>query len=925
MLDLLVLGGARRERRGVGAARLEAPPARNHARRSVAHVAVESEAHRGGDRGADHARLDLGRAYHRDADDIGLQPAPCLRSRASAGHAQFGGTRARRGLRELEDVAHCHRHPFQHGPKEIVGRAAAADVVKGAAHIASPHRRALAREIGQEDRTLRTLRPASDALDGVLEPAAHSKDRVAPLRAIGAGLRRPADLMRMLRPGERHESRHRDAVNRDETDDFRRARDIVGLARSHRTRAHGRRPRIHRPREDGYACEARENTGDGLHHADLMPWRKELALHQWRVVERAGFPRMRDAVAREHARQPQVEKILGLDDCLDLLEPRRLMTLDPGEARWRIECGDAVDRHFAHEVGCAAVAKEYRRSERTLPAIEQHLRAGETANAHAKHAARARQGTEHARGGRKQRFPPALRVGFRPARPRLGHGKRDGGGRGDAAVDPHETRAKRPRADVHRQDELVSHRRIMKGSRVKLHAGDDMPPTAPAATIVAIATPPGRGGIGIVRVSGTNLDALLEGVAGSIPRARLATLAEFRDADGDMIDHGIVLYFPAPNSYTGEAVAEFHGHGGPAVMRLLLMRCVELGARIAEPGEFTKRAFLNGKLDLAQAESVADLIDAATATAARAAARSLAGEFSREIHAMVDALTELRAYTEATLDFPEEDIEFLRAGDVEARLAALRGSLARVLSRARAGALLRDGLTVVLAGRPNVGKSSLLNRLVREEAAIVTPIPGTTRDPVERRVEIAGIPLTVVDTAGLRETGDAVERIGIERTWAAVERADLVLLLVDARETATALHDDDRAILARLPPALPRVVVHNKCDLAGVAPHAQGHDVWLCARDGQGVELLAPAVLDLVGAAGDTEDTYLARERHVAALVDAADHLERAAAHVAANPPPIELFAEELREAQNALSSITGEFTADDLLGAIFGRFCIGK
>ncbi|MCC6197140.1 MAG: tRNA uridine-5-carboxymethylaminomethyl(34) synthesis GTPase MnmE [Burkholderiales bacterium] len=447
--------------------------------------------------------------------------------------------------------------------------------------------------------------------------------------------------------------------------------------------------------------------------------------------------------------------------------------------------------------------------------------------------------------------------------------------------------------------------------------------TTHADTIAAIATPPGRGGIGIVRVSGADLDALIASVTGVRPAPREATLATFRDAQGTAIDQGLVLLFPAPHSYTGETVVEFHGHGGPSVMRLLLARCVELGARIAEPGEFTKRAFLNGKLDLAQAESVADLIDAATATAARAAARSLAGEFSRDIHALVHTLTELRVYTEATLDFPEEDIEFLRAGDVEARVAKLRSDLDRVLARARTGALLREGLTVVLVGRPNVGKSSLLNQLAREEAAIVTPIPGTTRDPVERRVEIAGIPLTVIDTAGLRETADEVERIGIERTWAAVERADLAVLLVDAREAAQ--HAEDGAILARLPAGLPRVVVHNKADLAGIAPRALNHEIWLCARDGAGVPLLERTVLDLLGAAGDTEDTYLARARHVAALRAAADHLAAAAAHVATDPPPIELFAEELRSAQLALSAITGEFTADDLLGAIFGRFCIGK
>ncbi len=455
----------------------------------------------------------------------------------------------------------------------------------------------------------------------------------------------------------------------------------------------------------------------------------------------------------------------------------------------------------------------------------------------------------------------------------------------------------------------------------------------PAPTIAAIATPPGRGGVGVVRVSGTGLEPLIAGVAGRVPPPRVATVATFRDARGAPLDHGLVLHFPAPASYTGEAVAEFHGHGGPSVLRLVLARCVELGARLAEPGEFTKRAFLNGKLDLAQAESVADLIDAATAAAARAAARSLAGEFSRDVHALVDALTELRTYTEATLDFPEEDIEFLRAGDVARRLADLRARLARVLAAARTGALLREGLTVVLVGEPNVGKSSLLNALAREEAAIVTPVPGTTRDTVERVIEIAGIPLTIVDTAGLRATDDVVERIGIERTWAAVGRADLAVLIVDARAAADDLPEGDRAILAKLPVALPRVVVHNKADLAGVAPRAAARDadgtprrhVWLSAKTGEGVALLEREVLALVGAEGATEDTYLARERHVVALRDAAEHLAAAAAHLAPKAPPIELFAEELRDAQGALAAITGEFSADDLLGAIFGRFCIGK
>jgi tRNA modification GTPase len=389
-------------------------------------------------------------------------------------------------------------------------------------------------------------------------------------------------------------------------------------------------------------------------------------------------------------------------------------------------------------------------------------------------------------------------------------------------------------------------------------------------------------------------------------------------------------------------------------LRLLVARCVELGARLAQPGEFTRRAFLNGKLDLAQAEAVADLIEAASATAARAAARSLTGAFSAAIHAIVDEVTNLRVLLEATLDFPEEDIEFVRAADTEARVVAARAALARLTDRARAGARLREGLTVVLVGRPNVGKSSLLNRLAREDAAIVTDVPGTTRDTVERPVEIGGIPLTIVDTAGLRDAADAVERIGIERTRAAMARADIALVIVDARDTAVALPAEDRAVLARLSRGMPRIVVHNKTDLAGVPAHVErrtretgGDDlaqvehpragerdagahagvahVWISALRGDGLAELESCVLDVAGLSAMPEDAFMARERHLAALREADQHLGAAANHLRAPTPPLELVAEELREAQQALSSITGEFTADDLLGAIFSRFCIGK
>jgi len=455
------------------------------------------------------------------------------------------------------------------------------------------------------------------------------------------------------------------------------------------------------------------------------------------------------------------------------------------------------------------------------------------------------------------------------------------------------------------------------------------PAASPSGTIAAIATPPGRGGVGIVRVSGSDLDAIIAGIVGRVPAPRVAMRATFRGSHGEPLDEGLALLFPAPASYTGETVLELQGHGSPAALRLVLSRCLELGARLAAPGEFTRRAFMNGKLDLAQAESVADLIDAATSAAARAAARSLSGEFSREVRALVDAVTELRMLTEATLDFPEEDIEFVREADAAGRLARARLRLAAILSRAATGARLNQGLTVVLVGRPNVGKSSLLNRLVREDAAIVTPVPGTTRDTVERQVEVGGIPVTVVDTAGLRTTVDAVERIGIERAWAAVERADLALVLVDARDAGDALHPDDAAILARLPERLPRVVVHNKADLAGVAPREDRRDgrahLWLSALTGAGVDRLEREMLAAAGVASVGEDAFIARARHVEALSEAARHLDLAATHIEAGAPPLELFAEELREAQQALSTITGEFSADDLLGVIFSRFCIGK
>jgi tRNA modification GTPase len=440
-------------------------------------------------------------------------------------------------------------------------------------------------------------------------------------------------------------------------------------------------------------------------------------------------------------------------------------------------------------------------------------------------------------------------------------------------------------------------------------------------TIAAIATPPGRGGVGIVRVSGADLAAFAARLTGKSPKPRFAHLVDFLAADGTRLDTGLLLYFPAPASFTGEDVLELHGHGGPVVLNLLLGRCLELGARLAEPGEFTRRAFLNGKLDLAQAESLIDLIDAATAEAARAAERSLSGEFSRAVAALADELDELRLLTEASLDFPEEDIDFLQEADAARRLAVVAEKLAAVQGKARQGKLLQAGLSVVLIGQPNVGKSSLMNRLAGEEVAIVTPIPGTTRDALKTGIQLRGIPLHLIDTAGLRKTDDAVEKIGIERAWGEIAKADLALALFDAGRGLT---EDDREILARLPAALPVVRIANKIDVAGLAPGREGDTVRLSAKTGEGVELLEAALLEIAGWQTG-EDVFLARARHVEALTEAGRWLADARAELASPAPALELFAENLRLARQALSTITGQTSPDDLLDAIFSRFCMGK
>ncbi|NTV94006.1 MAG: tRNA uridine-5-carboxymethylaminomethyl(34) synthesis GTPase MnmE [Thiobacillus sp.] len=441
----------------------------------------------------------------------------------------------------------------------------------------------------------------------------------------------------------------------------------------------------------------------------------------------------------------------------------------------------------------------------------------------------------------------------------------------------------------------------------------------PHDVIAAVATAPGRGGIGVVRVSGRDLAAIVAGIVGKPLEPRRATYARFRAAEGETLDEGIALYFQAPHSFTGEDVLELQGHGGPQVLQLVLERCLELGARAAEPGEFSRRAFLNDKIDLAQAESIADLIDAQSREAARSAVRSLTGEFSRHIRDLVDALIHLRMLVEATLDFPEEEIDFLEKADAFGRLDGIEARLAGVLQQARQGALLREGLNVVLVGQPNVGKSSLLNALAGYEAAIVTDIAGTTRDALREAIQIEGIPLHVTDTAGLRETTDTVEAMGIARTWQAVEQADVALLLVDAAHGVGA---DEAVILARLP-AIPRLTVHNKIDLAGEVARLSedGSEIWLSARSGTGLDLLRRRLCELAGWQAAGEGIYMARRRHLVALAEAASHLAQARA----NLPALDLFAEELRLAQTALNTITGEFGADDLLGEIFSRFCIGK
>jgi tRNA modification GTPase len=436
-----------------------------------------------------------------------------------------------------------------------------------------------------------------------------------------------------------------------------------------------------------------------------------------------------------------------------------------------------------------------------------------------------------------------------------------------------------------------------------------------ADTIVAPATPPGTGGIAIVRISGPEVEQIARRVLSSLPEPRTATLRRFRNADGDLVDTGVALYFPGPASFTGESVLELHGHGGPVVVSMLVDAIVECGARLADPGEFSRRAFLNGKLDLAQAEAVIDLIGSGTTRAAQAALRSLTGEFSRAVNGLAEQLVSLRMYVEAAIDFPEEEIDFLSDEALRRRLQECGAAFEALLAAAQQGRVLRDGFQVVIVGRPNAGKSSLLNLLSGQEAAIVTEVAGTTRDVLREQIDIDGLAVELVDTAGLRDDPDRIEAEGIRRARAALAKADGVLWIQDVTDTQQALREE-------LPPGVPVTVVHNKIDLTGDAPGIRDKEIWLSAATGEGIDALRQRIRELAGYEGG--GTFTARRRHVRAL-------EAAVAHFATGRRALldsragELLAEELRLSQRALGEITGEVTADDLLGRIFSEFCIGK
>ena len=444
-------------------------------------------------------------------------------------------------------------------------------------------------------------------------------------------------------------------------------------------------------------------------------------------------------------------------------------------------------------------------------------------------------------------------------------------------------------------------------------------------TIAAIATPPGRGGVGIIRVSGPMSKQIAKTILGLCPAPREASYLLFKDVNNVVLDQGIALFFASPNSFTGEDILELQGHGGPVVLDMLLSTVIELGARLAQPGEFSQRAFLNDKLDLAQAEAIADLIDSSSVQAARSALRSLQGEFSQRIHALVEAMIKLRMYVEAAIDFPEEEIDFLSDKAITDQLTNIITELKNILGQAQQGCLLREGMNVVIAGQPNAGKSSLLNKLAQRELAIVTDIAGTTRDTLRQEISIDGLPVHIIDTAGLRESSDVVEQIGIERAWAELEQADRILLLVNDATGITAV---DEAIINQLPQDIDVTVVRNKIDLnnqqASVQEGSIGKEISLSAKTGEGVELLTQHLKECVGYQNAGEGSFMARRRHV-------DALQRALKLVLHGEQELklhqagELLAEDLRLGQEALNEITGEFSSDDLLGRIFSSFCIGK
>jgi tRNA modification GTPase len=444
-------------------------------------------------------------------------------------------------------------------------------------------------------------------------------------------------------------------------------------------------------------------------------------------------------------------------------------------------------------------------------------------------------------------------------------------------------------------------------------------------TIAALATPPGRGGIGVIRVSGPLAAKIARGILGEVPRPRRAVIRPFHDADGQTLDQGLALYFAAPASFTGEDVLELHGHGGPVVMDMLLARTLQLGARMAEAGEFSRRAFLNDKLDLAQAEAIADLIDSGSVEAARAALRSMQGEFSVAVKSLTEAVAETRMHVEAAIDFPEEEIDFLADTLLRTRIDGAIELCAQIAAKARQGALLREGMTVVIAGRPNAGKSSLLNRLAGYDAAIVTAIPGTTRDVLRERIAIDGMPLHIADTAGLRDEADIVEAEGIRRAHQEMTRADRILYVVDGE-----LRPDPAEVereLAKLPKAVPVTLVINKIDLLAMTSRyeqSQPPRLYVSAITGEGIDLLREHLKECMGFQGADSGTVSARRRHLDALTRTDRHLQEARRQLLERRAG-ELMAEELRQAQQALAEITGEFTSDDLLGRIFSSFCIGK